>query len=190
MRGRALYEGCFHDTDTITPSHIRATQGHFAAQVNPSAPRFHKTTPKSPHAQFGWSEAATRGHNSTRRPPERKRAQMERERELGVRVREHISGSAKGVSESWRARRLGARTEGPKNFAFLYPLPPHFRSFLLLGFFVELWPRVAAMYHPSACLGFGHFENALCFFLLTPSNPFAVRETFPRLCNPFCASHS
>ena len=31
-------------------------------------PRFHKMTPGSPNAQFGWSMAANCGHNSTKRP--------------------------------------------------------------------------------------------------------------------------
>ena len=46
----------------------------------------HKMTPGSPNAQFGWSMAATRGHNSSRRPPlpsrERtRRGKMRRHRE-------------------------------------------------------------------------------------------------------------
>ena len=72
----------------------RVEWGQNGAHLACRPPGFHRMTTGSPSAQLGWLMAATRGHNSTRRPAEREKK------------------GANGAGDGKRARNVGRSGEG------------------------------------------------------------------------------
>ena len=71
----------------------RKREGLQAAEAHTTGPQ------RSPNSQFGWSTAATRGHNSTRRLPMR------------VNKNDNGTGEGKNRAKFWAARRRGGPGE-------------------------------------------------------------------------------
>ena len=124
-------ESCARSLFVATTTFLRGRRGS------------HTMTQKSPDWLFGWATALNRGHNSTTRPP-RKRRKNEicgegKKREIGARPHPSIphpaSSHPSGTRFFWvRPPSLGQSPFGLPPFG-----PPYFFIFLIFLFFVHFF---------------------------------------------------